>query len=93
MMSKKIKISRNFRKGDKVEIVGNIPFHLKKIPRPLLGTVTHVNGGYILVKPRYKKWEAEFYSNELRYLDKETYIKLVNDLRSIKQGKDLTPSL
>lgn len=63
-------VSKPFKKGDKVEIVGNIPFHLKNEPRPLIGTVTNVDGSYILVKPRYKRWEAEFYPNELKLIEK-----------------------
>ena len=57
-----------FKKGDKVEIIGNIPFHLKKEPKPLIGRVTNVDGFYILVKPRYKRWEAEFYPGEIRHI-------------------------
>ena len=55
--------------GDKVEILrkdikGLNPSkgtHIK-------GTVTHVNGGYILVKPDGRKWETELYPEELRKL-------------------------
>jgi hypothetical protein len=56
---------RNFKKGQKVEIVGNIPFELKNKPKPLLGTVTEVDGAYILVRPKYSRMVAEFYPNEL----------------------------
>lgn len=56
-----------FKKGDKVEIVGNIPFTLKD-KRPILGTVTSVDGAYIYVKPRYQRWEGEWYANELRLI-------------------------
>lgn len=56
--------------GDKVEIIGNIPFHLLKAPRPLLGTITNIDGAYILVKPRYKRWEAEFYPGELKLINR-----------------------
>lgn len=58
-----------YRKGVKVEIIGNIPFHLKNKPRPLLGTITKVDGLYILVKPRYQRWVAEFYPSELKILE------------------------
>jgi hypothetical protein len=68
---KNMKLSKPFKKGDKVEIVGNIPFHLKDSPRPLIGRVTNVDGSYILVKPKYKRWEAEFYPNELKHLTNE----------------------
>ena len=54
------------KKGSQVEIIGNIPFPLKYKPRPLLGRVTNVNGAYIIVKPRYQRWEAEFYPGELK---------------------------
>lgn len=55
-----------FKKGDEVEIVGNIPFQLKNNARPLLGRITSVNGFYIYVKPKYQRYECEFYPNELR---------------------------
>jgi hypothetical protein len=61
-------IKRGFKKGDRVEIVGNIPFALKDKPRPLLGTVTNVDGFYILVKPLYQRWEGEWYANELHHV-------------------------
>ena len=54
--------------GDKVEIIGNIPFELKNKPRPLLGRVTKIDGHYILVKPKYQRWVAEFYPSELKQL-------------------------
>jgi hypothetical protein len=59
-----------FKRGDKVEIIGNIPFQLRNDPRPILGTVTSVDGAYILVKPKYKRHEAEFYPNELKHYHK-----------------------
>lgn len=57
-----------FRKGDRVKIVGNIPFQLKKSPRPLLGTVVHVDGAYVLVRPRYKRYTIDFLDNEVRHV-------------------------
>jgi hypothetical protein len=62
-------------KGETVEIVGNIPFHLQKAKRPLLGTITNVDGSYILVRPKRRKWEAEFYPGELRPVGKFKYKK------------------
>lgn len=58
------------RVGDKVEVIGNIPFALKDAPRPIVGRVTRIDGSYILVKPRYRRWEAEFYPGELKLLHK-----------------------
>jgi len=60
---------RRIKVGDKVEIVGNIPAPLKNKPRPLLGRVTNVDGAYILVKPRYQRWEGEFYPGELKIVE------------------------
>lgn len=60
---------RGFKKGDKVEIVGNIPFVLKDRPRPLLGKVISVNGWYVIVKPLWQRWEGEWYRNELRHIE------------------------
>jgi hypothetical protein len=53
-------------KGETVEIIGNIPLELKKSKKPILGTITKINGFYILVKPKRRRWEAEFYACELR---------------------------
>ena len=50
-----LKISRTPKVGDVVEIISNIPFQLKDEPKPLLGTVTSVDGSYILVRPKYKR--------------------------------------
>lgn len=59
-------IKRGFKSGDKVEIVGNIPFQLKDKPKPLLGRVISVDGFYVYVKPLWQRWEGEWYKNELR---------------------------
>lgn len=55
--------------GDRVEIIGNIPFSLKDKPRPITGRVTHVDGAYIYVKPKHQRYEAEFYACELRKIN------------------------
>ncbi len=60
------KITRTPKVGDVVEIIGNIPFQLKDEPKPLLGTVTSVDGSYILVRPKYRRYECEFYPSELK---------------------------
>ena len=62
-MEEKLKV------GSKVEIISNIPFQLKKKPKPLLGTVTAIDGFYILVRPKYQRYECEFYRNELKRID------------------------
>ncbi len=56
-----------FKKGDKIEIISNIPFPLKNKKRPFTGRVVNVDGAYILVKPTYKRWTAEFYPNEIKH--------------------------
>ena len=56
------------KKGSKVEIIGNIPHPLKDTPRPLLGIVTNIDGYYITVRPKYKRWVGEFYENELKLI-------------------------
>ena len=56
-----------FKKRDIVEIVGNIPFGLSKDKKPLIGTVISVDGSYILVRPKYKRWFAEFYPGEVEH--------------------------
>lgn len=54
--------------GDKVEIIGNIPFSLKDKPRPLLGKIVNIDGAYISVRPKYQRYEAEFYPGELKII-------------------------
>ena len=56
-----------FRKGDKVEIISNITFDLANGSKPILGTVINVDGFYVIVKPRYKRYSCEFYANEIRH--------------------------
>ncbi len=56
--------------GDIVEIVGNIPFHLKKEDKPLFGKITNIDGAYILVRPKNHNHECEFYPNELKLYKK-----------------------
>ena len=56
-----------FEVEDKVEIIANIPFQLKNKPKPLLGTITAIDGDYILVRPKYQRYECEFYTSELRH--------------------------
>jgi hypothetical protein len=68
-----------FKKGDKVEIISNIPFGLLYDSSPLLGTVISVDGFYIIVRPRYKRYTAEFYENEIKQyknIKKERKLKL-----------------
>lgn len=55
--------------GSKVEIVGNIPYQLKGQKRPLLGRVVSIDGLYILVKPKHKRYECEFYPSELKLIE------------------------
>jgi hypothetical protein len=61
-----------FRKGDKVEIIGNIPFVLKDKSKPLLGRITHIDGAYIYVKPLWQRWIGEWYPWELKHINNET---------------------
>ena len=68
---------KNFKKGDIVEIIGNIPFDIINKKRPLLVTITSIDGCYIMVRPKYKKWIAEFYSGEIEhYIDIKKVRKL-----------------
>ena len=56
-------------KGDKVEIVGNTIVFIKegKLP-PFLGRIISVDGGYIMVKPKYQRWVGQWYVNELKLI-------------------------
>lgn len=54
------------KKGDKVKIVRrDIGSYLSSKPKPLLGTVTNVNGFYVMVRPKYQRFEIELYPNEI----------------------------
>ena len=50
--------------GDKVKILRKDIFHLKYVKNPV-GTVTEIDGSYIMVRPRYKRWVIELYQNEV----------------------------
>jgi len=78
----------SFKKGDVVEIVGNIPFHLQKKKRPLIGTVTNVNGSYILVRPKFQRWVAEFYPGEIKHYtslgqERKKKLKKINKINKV----------
>ena len=53
-----------FKVGQKVGIVGNIPFPLKH-RKKTRGIVTKKDGDYIYVRPLWCKWEVELYACEL----------------------------
>ena len=55
-----------FKKGDRVEMLSNLSKEITKNDPPYIGTVISVDGSYILVRPRYKRWFQEFYPNELK---------------------------
>lgn len=40
------------------------------------GTVVSINGEYITVKPKYRKWEIECYENELKIITEEQFKSL-----------------
>lgn len=40
------------------------------------GTIVSINGGYIMVKPKYRKWEIECYENELKIITEEQFKSL-----------------
>ena len=61
---------RTFKKGDKIEILSNLPVELKNKPKPILGRVVSVDGYYIYVKPKYQRFEMECYSGELKLIEK-----------------------
>ncbi len=62
----KISKDRMPKKGDKVKIVRrDIGSYLSSKPKPLLGTVTNVNGFYVMVRPKYQRFEIELYPNEI----------------------------
>ena len=56
------------KKGDTVEIIGNIPFQLRNKPRPILATVKELNGNYVIVRPKKQRYNCELYYNELKFI-------------------------
>lgn len=57
---------KQFKKGDKVEIVSNIPYQLKHLPKPIIGTVVSVDGSYVMVRPKSQRYTVELLDTELR---------------------------
>lgn len=75
--------------GDKVEILNCIAqlqpkiyldknIGLIKKTRRQFGTITNINGGYISVRPKNRKWETECYECELKVISKEKFKKAKN---------------
>jgi len=56
-----------FKVGDRVKIIGNIPYHLRK-RSVVIGRIISIDGGYIYVRPNWCKWEVELYESEIRLL-------------------------
>lgn len=48
------------------------------------GTVTGIDGAYILVKPKNRRWEVELYVTELRAMTKEEFKEVKNYSRGSK---------
>jgi hypothetical protein len=72
MVIKNIKISvnikpyrPNFKVGDTIEIISNIPFNLKDKPKPILGKIVSMDGWYVMVRPKYQRYICECYQNEI----------------------------
>jgi len=56
----------NFKVGDRVRILDYLAS--LKHRKNKNGTITNINGGYILVRPMWCKWEVELYRNEIEKL-------------------------
>lgn len=67
-MKSKQKARSWFRKRDRVEIISNIPYQLKSLPRPILGTVVGVDGHIVYVRPLFKRYTVELYDNEIKHV-------------------------
>lgn len=72
--------------NDPVEIIGNCIAELQPMITdktlgygwiaktfPQYGRITKIDGGYIYVKPKYRRFECECYSVELRVMTNEEY--------------------
>jgi hypothetical protein len=74
--------------GDKVQILPPIsPLQSKEamvgkdVIRGQYGTVTAINGAYVLVRPKRRRWEADCLMNELQTISKEEFKKVENYVR------------
>lgn len=56
--------------GDKVKIIPYI-FNLQNHPK--VATITAIDGGYVLIKPKGKRWECECYPEELKIITKKEF--------------------
>jgi hypothetical protein len=67
-MAKRQKKQREFRVGDRVEILNyrRAIAWGKRTPQRY-GFITNINGAYILVRPRWQKDEMERYPSEIRH--------------------------
>jgi hypothetical protein len=59
-------LTGNLKLGDRVEILPPNQHLSHRTKR--LGKITSIDGAYILVRPMWCKWEAEYYPNELKKL-------------------------
>lgn len=60
--------------GDRVEILRKDIFHLNGVEGwDRWGTVTDIDGFYITVRPKRKRWEIELYDNEVKLIPKNKY--------------------
>ena len=46
--------------------------------RSQYGTITHIDGSLILVRPKYRRWETECYPEELKYITKNSFKEISN---------------
>ena len=56
------------------------PFVKKTCPQ--YGKVVGIDGGYIMVRPKYRRWEVECYDFELRLMARSEYSKVKNYRRT-----------
>lgn len=52
--------------GDRVEMLSNLSKEELKMKKPRIGFVDAVDGSYILVRPRWKKYQIDFLRNEVK---------------------------
>lgn len=63
----------SFKVGDTVRILRQDIFHLKGVQGDdRIGKIVGVDGAYIYVRPKNKRWEIELYAGEIELFKKET---------------------
>jgi hypothetical protein len=68
--------------GAKVRIIGN-QIDLIRRGKPTVGKIIHISGYEVLVRPKYQRYEAHYYTNEIAPMENFTYLNVMNTQQQI----------